>query len=226
MNFNCTCFLNGRYYDAQHSTEIFEHGAELTFGVLLTLFTGGAAAAALGTRFAAASAKLEPLLEKLAKMLKDRQWFKKRQTVEANKNISHTNVRHSQKTVSYNKKDRKTGKPYTYDDIKDSMEKDGWQGEPIDVVEMPDGEITSIDNTRVRAAKETGTEIQANVRKHDELLPDEIIEEGRFGTPKVPNPKTWGEAASARIQKQGSTWEKENPFGSHDLPRITGKPNE
>jgi len=73
------------YYDAQHSTEIFEHGAELTVGVILTLFTGGAAAAALGTRFAAASARLAPLLEKLAKMLKDRQWFKKRQTVEANK---------------------------------------------------------------------------------------------------------------------------------------------
>ena len=75
------------YYDAQHSTEIFEHGAELTFGVLLTLFTGGAAAAALGTRFAAASAKLTPLLEKLAKMLKERQWFKKRQTVEANTKV-------------------------------------------------------------------------------------------------------------------------------------------
>ena len=34
-------------------------------------------------------------------------------------------------------------------DIIQSMRESGWKGEPIDVVEMPDGIYTTIDNTRV-----------------------------------------------------------------------------
>jgi hypothetical protein len=60
------------YIKAQHSTEMFENAFAIIAGVVLTLITGGAAAAALGTRFAAASAKLAPLLEKLAKILKEK----------------------------------------------------------------------------------------------------------------------------------------------------------
>jgi hypothetical protein len=137
--------------------------------------------------------------------------------------IDPAKVRHSQKTVSFKKKRGDT--EYTYDDIKNSMQKEGWQGEPIDVVEMPDGELTSIDNTRVRAAKETNTPIKANIRKHDEPLPDDIIKSGRFNKEeKNQFPQTWGEAIDNRIKNQGSTWSRENPHGTHELPRLTGKP--
>ena len=87
------------YYDAQHSTEIFEHGAELTVGVILTVITGGAAAAALGARFAAASARLAPLLEKLAKTLKEKKWFKKDENVPANTRAEHRRVLLAKKRV-------------------------------------------------------------------------------------------------------------------------------
>ncbi len=73
------------YIDAQHSTELFENAAAMVAGIGLTLITGGAAAAALGTRFAAATAKLAPLLEKLATTLKKKKWFHKKKTVESNK---------------------------------------------------------------------------------------------------------------------------------------------
>ena len=135
--------------------------------------------------------------------------------------IDPSKVRHSQKTVSFKKK--RGDIEYTYDDIKNSMKKEGWQGEPIDVVEMPDGGLTSIDNTRVRAAKETNTPIKANIRKHDEPLSD--AEKERFTKKeKGQFPKTWGEAIDNRIKNQGSTWSKKNPYGTHDLPRVTGRP--
>ena len=75
------------YIDAQHSTELFENAAAMVAGVGLTLITGGAAAAALGTRFAAATAKLAPLLEKLATTLKQKKWFYKKKTVKANTKV-------------------------------------------------------------------------------------------------------------------------------------------
>jgi len=80
------------YIDAQHSTELFEHGVEMVAGVGLTLLTGGAAAAALGTRFAAAAAKLAPLFEKLSKLLKEKKWFHKKKTVQSNKKETVTTV--------------------------------------------------------------------------------------------------------------------------------------
>jgi hypothetical protein len=80
------------YIDAQHSTELFEHGAEMVAGIGLTLLTGGAAAAALGTRFAAAAAKLAPLFEKLSKLLKEKKWFHKKKTVQSNKKAVVTTI--------------------------------------------------------------------------------------------------------------------------------------
>ncbi|THB82430.1 hypothetical protein E1N66_21030, partial [Pantoea allii] len=63
-------------------------------------------------------------------------------------------IRFSQNTVSYNKTDRDTGVKYTYDDLVSSMKKDGWKGDPVDVIKMPDGKMTSMDNTRISAARE------------------------------------------------------------------------
>lgn len=91
--------FSSEYVDAQHSTELFEHGMEMVAGVILTIITGGAAAAALGARFAAASARLAPLLERLTKTLKEKKWFKKDENVPANTRAEHRRVLLAKKRV-------------------------------------------------------------------------------------------------------------------------------
>jgi hypothetical protein len=129
-------------------------------------------------------------------------------------------TRFSQETVSYVKK-RSTGENYTYDDILDSMKQNGWQGEPIDVVRMPDGKLTSADNTRVLAAREAGIPVQARVREFDNAISRRVAK--RFKK-TGPTPRTWGEAAVERIKQQSKTFVKANSFGSMEPPRITGRP--
>ena len=63
-------------------------------------------------------------------------------------------IHFSQKTLSFNKIDRATSVAYTYDDLVQSMRTNGWKGDPIDVVRMPDRKLTSMDNTRIIAARE------------------------------------------------------------------------
>jgi len=128
-------------------------------------------------------------------------------------------VRFSQKTVSYKKV--RGGVEYTYDDILESMSEKGWDGEPIDVVRMRDGMLTSVDNTRLRVARETDTVIDANVHSGDEVLTPAEVERLYW---KNMTPTTWEEAVLVRVAKQGSTWARENPLGTFELPRITGKP--
>ena len=105
--------------------------------------------------------------------------------------------------MSYNKKDRITGEKYTYDDLVESMKRDGWKGDPVDVVRMPDGMPTSMDNTRILAAREAGVEVKANVRSFDELLTPEMKQARGWQ-----DYDTWGEAIAARINKQsgGCFW--------------------
>ncbi|MCX9134644.1 hypothetical protein OKS68_19445, partial [Aeromonas veronii] len=129
-------------------------------------------------------------------------------------------IRFSQNSVSFNKTERGSGKPYTYDDLVASMKENGWQGDPIDVVKMPDGGLTSIDDTRVRAAREAGVKVQARVNDFDRPLTDE--EKRRFKTTSVPD--TWGEAIILRIEKQKpKSFSKNNQFGSDVDPKLSGK---
>ncbi|WP_313182113.1 hypothetical protein [Lacrimispora sp.] len=97
------------------------------------------------------------------------------------------------------------------------MKKDGWVGEPIDVVKMPDGSYTTIDNTRVVAARQAGINVNANVHSYNDPLPSGFI--NRFTTPKGV-PSTWGEAINLRILKQNSTFRGNYPSGSFDMPKI------
>ncbi|SDY98829.1 hypothetical protein SAMN04515617_1446, partial [Collimonas sp. OK242] len=127
-------------------------------------------------------------------------------------------IRFSQNTVSYNKTDRRSGASYTYDDLVKSMQTKGWQGDPVDVVKMPDGVATSMDNTRIAAAREAGIDVQANVHSFDEPLPADMVDQRRFG-----DAKTWGEALTGRINKQSGGFGTSNPNGSPTTPRITGK---
>ncbi len=87
-------------------------------------------------------------------------------------------------------------------------------GEPIDVVEMPDGVYTTIDNTRVAAARNAGIDVKANVHSYNEPLPQEYID--RFTT-KNGIPSTWGEAIQLRIGKQKASFRNNNPMGGWNL---------
>lgn len=132
-------------------------------------------------------------------------------------------VRFSQNTVSYNKIERGTSNKYTYDDLVSSMKKNGWAGEPVDVIKMPDGKFTSMDNTRIRAAREADIGVKANIHNFNDPLSS--TEKARFTEPKKNfYPTTWGEAIQGRIDKQSGQFGKLNPNGSNELPRLTGVP--
>jgi RHS repeat-associated protein len=96
-------------------------------------------------------------------------------------------------------------------DLTESMRANGWRGDPIDVVRMPDGELTAVDNTRVLAGHRAGIDVRATIHAADDLLPPEYVE--RFTT-SAGVPKTWGDAILLRIQKQGAAFRRRYPNGS------------
>ena len=140
-------------------------------------------------------------------------------------NLNPNKIRFLQNTVSYNKVERGTDMKYTYDDLVTNLKTNGWKRDPVDVIKMPDGKFTSMDNTRIAAAREAGINIKANVRNfNDKLSPSEV---NRFSDPKKGFiPTTWGEAITGRINKQSGGFSKNNPFGSNTPPRISGKTKE
>jgi filamentous hemagglutinin len=69
-------------------------------------------------------------------------------------------IRFSQDSVSYLKQ-RPGQASYTLDDLVNGMRTQGWKGDPVDVVRLPDGTFSSIDNTRILAAREAGIDVQA-----------------------------------------------------------------
>ncbi|WP_228025815.1 RHS repeat-associated core domain-containing protein [Streptococcus ruminantium] len=103
-------------------------------------------------------------------------------------------------------------------EIAESMKKYGWLGEPIDIVEMPDGKYTTIDNTRVVAARDAGISVQANIHHYTDALPEEFI--NRFTT-KQGVPSNWGEAVELRIKNQSKKIKKSlnTPYGSNIQPK-------
>lgn len=104
-------------------------------------------------------------------------------------------------------------------EIVESMRKNGWQGGPIDVVAMGDGELTTLDNTRVVAARLAGIKVKARLHGYDDPLPDRATAE-RFATPKGGIPGTWGQAVENRIGKQPSSFRKNSPNGSYNMKKI------
>ena len=126
----------------------------------------------------------------------------------------------SQTTVSYLKErplPDGTTLRYTYNDIKKTLYETGWpKDEPIDAVIMPpDGKLTSIDNTRLTAARELGVDKYGNpikpyirIRRPEEKLTEK--DKARFERGKnKKTPEKWGEAIRYRIKKQ--------------RPKITGQ---
>lgn len=100
-------------------------------------------------------------------------------------------------------------------ELVESMKAHGWKGPAIDVVKMPDGKLTTVDNTRVLAAHRAKINVRANVHAFEESLPADMVE--RFAT-KGGKPKTWGDAVRLRIGKQTKAYRTRYPNGSE----ITG----
>uniref|UniRef100_UPI0028C439CA RHS repeat-associated core domain-containing protein n=1 Tax=Listeria newyorkensis TaxID=1497681 RepID=UPI0028C439CA len=134
--------------------------------------------------------------------------YKKNTPIIANsqaQNINPSKIRFSQSSVNGSA------------EIIKSMKEKGWNGNPIDVVKMSDGMYTTIDNTRVAAARVAGIEVKANIRNFNDLLPADMVD--RFTTKKGV-PKTWGEALELRIQKQNAGFRNNNPMGSYELEKM------
>ncbi|MFP8968018.1 RHS repeat-associated core domain-containing protein [Pokkaliibacter sp. CJK22405] len=101
--------------------------------------------------------------------------------------------------------------------LTESMQKNGFQVEPdklIDIVRMPDGGLTSLDNTRIVAADLAGVKIQARVHNFDDLLPNDEQFISRFIGRKGEVPTNWGEAVKNRISNQSSLFRNPYPEGS------------
>jgi len=188
----------------------------------------GGAIAVTGVRILSTVSRVANTLDRLAEM--KRVVASASELFEAGTHVKPVSVsldaeatRFTQNTVSFHKTDRLTGEKYTLDDMIESMRSDGWKGEPVDAVRMPDGGISSVDNTRVLAAREANIPLEANVHEPTDLLTDHELE--RFDPTKGDAVETWGDVALNRIQGQRPrVWRESNPFGSLDRPRVTGRP--
>ncbi len=134
-----------------------------------------------------------------------------------------TNLRFSQTWIS-----EKTSDNIPHDELARRI-KEGWNGEPVDVVEWGPGDMTSLDNRRVDASIAGNTEkIPVNYHQPSEAFPKERAEymklksgkeiflvngeyvlgrpAGYTGAPVYKAgdaPKTWGEAIMFRAANQG-----------------------
>jgi hypothetical protein len=77
---------------------------------------------------------------------------------------------------------------------------------------MPDGQLTSIDNSRLLAAHYTRTELHARLHAFDDPVSGwrARLLRKRLGTA----PATWGDAADLRIGRQSATYRRAHPQGS------------
>jgi len=118
----------------------------------------------------------------------------------ATNTISPSNIRFSQSSVN------------NVEEIAASMRANGWVGDPIDVVRMPDGSLVTLDKTRVLAASQAGIDVQATVHGFEAPLSTDMAV--RFTTPKGGVPSTWGEALANRIGNQSAAYRLAWPEGS------------
>ncbi|WGM22007.1 DUF6531 domain-containing protein [Paenarthrobacter sp. OM7] len=97
-------------------------------------------------------------------------------------------------------------------EIIENMRANGWKGDPIDVVRMTDGGLTTIDNTRLLAAHYSNIDVLANIHPHDAAIPGSHAV--RFPGRNDEMPVTWGDAVENRISSQNSRFRNTYPNGS------------
>ncbi|WP_211297617.1 LysM peptidoglycan-binding domain-containing protein [Ottowia oryzae] len=140
------------------------------------------------------------------------------------RSLDPTRVGFSQSWISA----RRPGVDYSFSTLTEGMGASGWVGRPVDVVRMPNGTLTSIDNTRILAARQAGIRIHANIRGFDDPIRDTSRRAGL--SVQGITPGTWGEAAQLRINDpwQNSTsrngqvpnWSQRFPTGSLYDPNV------
>jgi RHS repeat-associated protein len=96
--------------------------------------------------------------------------------------------------------------------IVQSMSENGWVGDPIVVVRMADGGLTTVDNTRLLAASLTNTPVQATVVDGSAAI--DASQAIRFVGQDGSLPSTWGEAVANRIANQTGGFGNVYPNGS------------
>jgi RHS repeat-associated protein len=104
------------------------------------------------------------------------------------------------------------------EEIESSMKANGWRGEPIDIVKMEDDIYTTVDNTRILAAQNSNTKVQAIVHNfNDPISPEQGV---RFADKKGLIPNTWGQAILNRISNQSASFRSQGTNGSFAQPRA------
>jgi len=96
--------------------------------------------------------------------------------------------------------------------IIDDMAVNGWKGDPIDVVRMPDGGLTSLDNKRLLAAKLTNTPVQANIHAFSDSI--SLSRASSLASKSGALPTTWGQGVLNRISTQAAGFRNLYPYGS------------
>ena len=129
-------------------------------------------------------------------------------------------VRFTQEWVSYNSSDKVNTLDTTGPTVKTST-----QSLPaIDVMVMPDGRLSSLDNRRLTAAQlYEADSIKVIIHAPGDALPDARTVR-RFAWENY-QPQTWGEAAAVRIYKQGSEFRDAFRQGSTVIPTVRNAPN-
>jgi hypothetical protein len=137
----------------------------------------------------------------------------------------------------------------TIEQLAESMRTEGWKGDALQVVELPDGTLVSLDNRRLWAAHQAGlTDVPVTYHSPAEKMPPGWATEGfvlRNEIYRLPDgtlavgkksggqlafaagavPATYGEAALFRTANQGNLPSGGGRFplgGRYELPRVRG----
>jgi len=102
-----------------------------------------------------------------------------------------------------------------FDDVRTlaaSMTERGWDGPPIDVVQMPDGTLVAADHRRMAAARLAGIDVEAVVHQVGDPIPEDRVTRAmqgglkkwrsRFGHEPGALPQNWGEYIEYRAASQ------------------------
>lgn len=140
----------------------------------------------------------------------------------------------------------RTSDGMTIEELTENMRRGGWKGNPLEVVELPDGSRTSLDNRRLTAAVRAGLpEVPMAVHEATDKVPKdqqaryalkkdpirklpsgELVVGGNEGVVRYPKgslPDNYGEAALFRTADQGKvpgTGERFPLYGRMEEPRI------
>jgi filamentous hemagglutinin len=99
--------------------------------------------------------------------------------------------------------------------MRESMRQNEWKGDPIDVVDTPDGLVT-VDHTRAAVARELGiSQIPVRVHAPNDPLPADMV--NRPWNSRRQTATTWGEAVALRGAGQKPPL---GPTGTPTPPRL------